>query len=47
MKGFHSYNESTDKLRSYKHNLNHEYRIAGKFGEMTFFKHLAKESLVN
>ena len=23
------------------------YRIAGKFGELTLFEHLAKESLVN
>ena len=25
----------------------HTYRIVGKFGELTVFKHLAKESLVN
>ena len=27
--------------------LGHKYCIAGKFGELTRFEHLAKESLVN
>ena len=28
-------------------NAMHVYRIAGKFGELTRFEHLAKESLAN